>query len=66
MSAVDQVVANISKEVKELFKNSPVSQKNAEKHLAAAWQLEQAAQAIRERVKRRAKPMSIRADIKRD
>ncbi len=65
MTAIDAVVANIEKDVKTLFKNSPVSQRNAEKHLIAAWQLEQAAKAIRERVQRRAKPMSVAQSTKK-
>jgi hypothetical protein len=66
MSAVEQVVANIQKEVRTLFKNSPVSERNAATHLLAAWELEQAAAAIRSRVKRKqASRLDIPADIKR-
>jgi hypothetical protein len=64
---VDEVVANIQKEVKMLFKNAPVSEKNADKHLAAAWHLEQAAAAIRNRVarKKNAKAARMAENVKR-
>jgi hypothetical protein len=65
MASVDRVVENIQREVGVLFKNSPVSERNAGKHLAAAWQLEQAAKAIRERVARRSKAATIRQEIKK-
>ena len=60
MAKVDEIVANIDREVKDLFKNAPVSARNADRHRWAAWKLRTAADAIERRVKRKLDGRALR------